>query len=137
MRWLLQSQKVDFIIDNVFQLFSLYLLLCYDPSQRQRLINTTETRVNVITNGDSDSAARAAGRRGCDNGSTGVAEQGLNGRCQLQRLRSGNEAEHESDDENKNGAEAEGEDGSNGPMVPFRVPGTAHVTGNNGLNELS
>lgn len=111
--------------------------MCSNPSQRQRLINTTETRVNVITNGDSDSAARPAGRRGCDNG-TGVAEQDLNGRCQLQRLHSGNETENESDDnENKNDGEAEGEDGSNGPMVPFRVPGTTHVHGSNSLNELS
>lgn len=111
--------------------------MCSNPSQRQRLINTTETRVNVITNGDSDSAARPAGRRGCDNG-TGVAEQGLNGRCQLQRLHSGNETENESDDnENKNDGEAEGEDGSNGPMVPFRVPGTTHVHGSDSLNELS
>lgn len=111
--------------------------MCSNPSQRQRLINTTETRVNVITNGDSDSAARPAGRRGCDNG-TGVAEQGLNGRCPLQRLHSGNETENESDDnENKNNGEAEGEDGSNGPMVPFRVPGTTHVHGSNSLNELS
>lgn len=102
--------------------------MCFNPSQRQRLINTTETRVNVITNGDSDSAARPAGRRGCDK-DMAVAEQGLNGRCQLQRLHSGNETENESDDnENKIGAEAEGEDGSHGPMVPFRVPGTAHGT---------
>ncbi|XP_029707240.1 sodium/potassium/calcium exchanger 3-like [Takifugu rubripes] len=91
-------------------------------NERQRLINTTETRVNVITNGDSDSAAKAPGRRGLDNG-TGVAEQGLNGRCRLQRLHSGTETGNESDEEeNKNDAEAEGEDGSNGPMVPFRVP---------------
>lgn len=110
--------------------------MCSNPSQRQRLINTTETRVNVITNGDSDSAAKAPGRRGLDNG-TGGAEQGLNGRCRLQRLHSGTETGNESDEEeNKNDAEAEGEDGSNGPMVPFRVPGTAHVTGNRTLNEL-
>lgn len=102
--------------------------MCFNSSQRQRLINTTETRVNIITNGDSDSAARPAGRRGCDNGMA-MAEQGLNGRCQLHRLHSGNETEDESDDnENKNEAEAEGEDGGNGPMVPFRVPGMAHVT---------
>lgn len=89
------------------------------------MINTTETRVNVITNGDSDPGARPAGRRGCDNGAS-PAERGLNGRCPLQRLHSGNETENESDDnENKTDAEAEGEDGGNGPMVPFRVPGTA------------
>lgn len=105
-----------------------HLRTCCNPSQRQRLINTTETQVNVITNGDSDSAARAAGRRGLDNG-TGVAEQGSNGRCRLQRLHSGAEAGDQSDDgQDKNDAEAEGEDGSNGPMVPFRVPGTAHAT---------
>lgn len=109
--------------------------MCSNPSQRQRLINTTETRVNVITNGDSDSAAKAPGRRGLDNG-TGVSEQGLNGRCRLQRLHSGTETGNESDEEeNKNDAETE-EDGSNGPMVPFRVPGTVHVTGNRTLNEL-
>lgn len=102
--------------------------MCSNPSQRQRLINTTETRVHVITNGDSDPAARPAGRRGCDNG-TGVAEQGLNGRCPLRIPHSGNETDNESDDNvNKNDGEAEGEDGSHGPMVPFRVPGMAPVT---------
>ncbi|CAG06166.1 unnamed protein product, partial [Tetraodon nigroviridis] len=89
-------------------------------NERQRLINTTETRVNVLTNGDSDSAASPTGRRGCDNGPA-VTERGLNGRCPLQRLHSGNETENESDD-NENKTEAEGEDGGNGPMVPFRVP---------------
>lgn len=59
----------------------------------------------------------------------GVAEQGLNGRCELQRLHPGNETENDGDaaNEDKDDAEAEGEDG--GPMVPFRVPGTARAIG--------
>lgn len=99
------------------------LCICF---QRQRLINTTETRVNRITNGDSDSAARAQGRRGLENG-MGVAEQGLNGRCRLQGLESGNETENENEDNenNENDEEGEGEDDSNGPLVPFKVPGAA------------
>uniref|UniRef100_A0A8C4HMF2 Solute carrier family 24 member 3 n=1 Tax=Dicentrarchus labrax TaxID=13489 RepID=A0A8C4HMF2_DICLA len=94
-------------------------------NERQRLINTTETRVNRITNGDSDSGARAQGRRGLENG-MGGAEQGLNGRCRLQRLESGNETENENEDNenNENDEEGEGEDDSNGPLVPFKIPGT-------------
>ncbi|XP_075891517.1 sodium/potassium/calcium exchanger 3-like [Nelusetta ayraudi] len=92
-------------------------------NERQRLINTSETRVNRVTNGDSDTAGRAQGRRGLENG-TGVAEQGLNGRCRLQRLESGNETENENENEDNenNENDGEGEDGSNGPLVPFRVP---------------
>uniref|UniRef100_A0A3B5AGX3 Solute carrier family 24 member 3 n=1 Tax=Stegastes partitus TaxID=144197 RepID=A0A3B5AGX3_9TELE len=97
-------------------------------NERQRLINTTETRVNRITNGDSDSAARAQGRRGLENG-MGGAEQGLNGRCRLQRLESGNETENENEDNenNENDEEGEGEDDNGGPLVPFKVPGTTQV----------
>ncbi|GAA6225861.1 sodium/potassium/calcium exchanger 3-like [Lates japonicus] len=92
-------------------------------NERQRLINTTETRVNRITNGDSDSASRTQGRRGLENG-MGGAEQGLNGRCRLQRLESGNETENENEDNenNENDEEREGEDDSGGPLVPFKVP---------------
>ncbi|KAF3687141.1 Sodium/potassium/calcium exchanger 3 [Channa argus] len=92
-------------------------------NERQRLINTTETRVNRITNGDSDSAARAQGRRGLENG-MGRTEQGLNGRCRLQRLESGNETENENEDNenNENDGEREGEDHNEGPLVPFKVP---------------
>lgn len=95
--------------------------------QRQRLINTTETRVNRFTNGDSESAARAQGRRGLENG-IGAIEQGLNGRCRLQRLESGNDTENENEDNdnNENDEEGEGEDVNEGPLVPFRVPGTVH-----------
>uniref|UniRef100_A0A3B4TKP3 Solute carrier family 24 member 3 n=1 Tax=Seriola dumerili TaxID=41447 RepID=A0A3B4TKP3_SERDU len=94
-------------------------------NERQRLINTTETRVNRITNGDSDSAARSQGRRGLENG-MGGAEQSLNGRCRLQRLESGNETENENEDNenNENDEEREGEDDNGGPLVPFKVPGT-------------
>uniref|UniRef100_A0A4W6D0U1 Solute carrier family 24 member 3 n=1 Tax=Lates calcarifer TaxID=8187 RepID=A0A4W6D0U1_LATCA len=92
-------------------------------NERQRLINTTETRVNRITNGDSDSTSRTQGRRGLENG-MGGAEQGLNGRCRLQRLESGNETENENEDNenNENDEEREGEDDSGGPLVPFKVP---------------
>ncbi|KAK5866596.1 hypothetical protein PBY51_020775 [Eleginops maclovinus] len=95
-------------------------------NERQRLINTTETRVNRITNGDSDSASRAQGRRGLENG-MGGAEQGLNGRCRLQRLESGNETENENEDNenNENDEEGEGEDGDSGPSVPFKIPAGA------------
>ncbi|TMS23502.1 Sodium/potassium/calcium exchanger 3 [Larimichthys crocea] len=91
-------------------------------NERQRLINTTETRVNRITNGDSDSATRAQGRRGLENGMG--AELGLNGRCRLQRLESGNETENENEDNenNENDEEGEGEDDSSGPLVPFKIP---------------
>lgn len=99
--------------------------------QRQRLINTTETRVNRITNGDSDSGARAQGRRSLENG-MGGAEQGLNGRCRLQRLESGNETENENEDNenNENDEEGEGEDDGKGPLVPFKVPGTDRMKRN-------
>ncbi|XP_029291440.1 sodium/potassium/calcium exchanger 3-like [Cottoperca gobio] len=95
-------------------------------NERQRVINTTETRVHRITNGDSDSATRAHGRRGVENGMGGV-EQGLNGRCRLQRLESGNETENENEDNenNENGEEGEGEDDDNGPVVPFKIPAGA------------
>uniref|UniRef100_A0A3Q3EWK7 Solute carrier family 24 member 3 n=1 Tax=Labrus bergylta TaxID=56723 RepID=A0A3Q3EWK7_9LABR len=93
-------------------------------NERQRLINTTETRVNRITNGDSDAAARTQGRRSLENG-MGAAEQGLNGRCRLQRLESGNETETENEDNenNENDGEKEGEDENSGPLVPFKIPG--------------
>lgn len=102
----------------------------YNYFQRQRLINTTETRVNRITNGDSDSATRAQGRRGLENGMG--AELGLNGRCRLQRLESGNETENENEDNenNENDEEGEGEDDSSGPLVPFKIPGRAQMTVN-------
>lgn len=60
----------------------------------------------------------------------GGAEQGLNGRCRLQRLESGNETENENEDNenNENDEEREGEDDSGGPLVPFKVPGTAQMT---------
>ncbi|XP_034043698.1 sodium/potassium/calcium exchanger 3-like [Thalassophryne amazonica] len=88
-------------------------------NERQRLINTTETRVHRITNGDSDLAARVQARRILDNG-MGGAEWGLNGRCRLQRLESGNDTENENED-NENDGDGEG-DVSGGPLVPFRVP---------------
>lgn len=90
--------------------------------QRQRLINTNETQVSYITNGDSDSAPRLLGRRGLENG-MGGAEQGFNGRCQLQRLESGNETENEDNENNENDKEGEGEEDNEGPLVPFKVPG--------------
>ncbi|XP_019939260.2 sodium/potassium/calcium exchanger 3-like [Paralichthys olivaceus] len=95
-------------------------------NERQRLINTSETRVNRITNGDSDSAARSQGRRGLENGMGGT-EQGLNGRCRLQRLESGNETENETEDNenNENDEEREGEDDNGGPLVPFKIPAGA------------
>ncbi|XP_031595650.1 sodium/potassium/calcium exchanger 3 [Oreochromis aureus] len=90
-------------------------------NERQRLINTTETRVNRITNGDSESAARAQGRRGLENG-MGGAEQGVNGRCRLQRLENEAENENEDNENNENDEEGEGEDDKEGPLVPFKVP---------------
>lgn len=102
------------------------MLLCH--FQRQRLINTTETRVNRVNNGDSDSAARSQGRRGLENG-MGGAEQSVSGRCRLQRLESGNETENENEDNenNENNEEREGEDENGGPLVPFKIPGTAQT----------
>uniref|UniRef100_A0A8C6STI3 Sodium/calcium exchanger membrane region domain-containing protein n=1 Tax=Neogobius melanostomus TaxID=47308 RepID=A0A8C6STI3_9GOBI len=47
---------------------------------------------------------------------------GLNGRCRLQRLQSGNETENETDDNDNNENEGEGEEDSDGPVVPFKVP---------------
>ncbi|XP_041838722.1 sodium/potassium/calcium exchanger 3-like isoform X1 [Melanotaenia boesemani] len=95
-------------------------------NERQRLINTTETRVNRMTNGDSDSAGRAQGRCGLENG-LGRAEHGLNGRCKLHRLESGNETETENEDNenNENDEEGEDEDDKGGPLVPFKVPAGA------------
>uniref|UniRef100_A0A7N6B5L6 Sodium/calcium exchanger membrane region domain-containing protein n=1 Tax=Anabas testudineus TaxID=64144 RepID=A0A7N6B5L6_ANATE len=93
-------------------------------NERQRLINTTETRVNRITNGDSDSVVRVQLRQALENGMSGV-EQGLNGRCRLQRLESGKtENESEDNDNNENDEERDGEDDNEGPLVPFKVPGT-------------
>nr|XP_020449849.1 sodium/potassium/calcium exchanger 3 [Monopterus albus] len=96
-------------------------------NERQRLINTTETRVNRITNGDSDSAVRAHGRRGLGNGMSGTEREGLNGRCRLQRLESGNETENENEDNenNENDEERAGGDENEGPLVPFKVPAGA------------
>lgn len=107
------------------------LLLCVimycTHLQRQRLINTTETRVNRITNGDSDSVVRVQLRQALENGMSGV-EQGLNGRCRLQRLESGKtENESEDNDNNENDEERDGEDDNEGPLVPFKVPGTAQA----------
>ncbi|KAK7930711.1 hypothetical protein WMY93_007106 [Mugilogobius chulae] len=90
-------------------------------NERQRLINTTETRVNRFTNGDSEPASRSQGRWGLENGISAL-EQGLNGRCRLQRLESGNETENETDDNDNNENEGEGEEDNNGPLVPFKVP---------------
>lgn len=90
-------------------------------NERQRLINTTETRVTRITNGDSEPAPRSQGRWGLENGISAI-EQGLNGRCRLQRLQSGNETENETDDNDNNENEGEGEEDSDGPIVPFKVP---------------
>ncbi|KAK5606480.1 hypothetical protein CRENBAI_020333 [Crenichthys baileyi] len=90
-------------------------------NERQRLINTTETRVNCITNGDSDSTARVLGRRVLENG-MGAADQGFNGRCRLQRLESGNETENEDNENNENDEEGEAEEDNEGPLVPFKVP---------------
>lgn len=52
----------------------------------------------------------------------GGAEQGFNGR--LQRLESGNETENEDNENNENDEEGEGEEDNEGPLVPFKVPGT-------------
>ncbi|XP_013873752.1 sodium/potassium/calcium exchanger 3 [Austrofundulus limnaeus] len=82
-------------------------------NERQRLINTTETRVNCVPNGDSDSVARVQGRRGLENG-VGGAEQVLKGMRGLQRL------ESEDETENENNEEAEEK---TGPLLPFKVPG--------------
>ncbi|XP_055080932.1 sodium/potassium/calcium exchanger 3-like [Periophthalmus magnuspinnatus] len=90
-------------------------------NERQRLINTTETRVNRFTNGDSEPAPRSQGRWGLENGISAI-EQGLNGRCRLQRLESGNETENETDDNDNNENEGDAEEDSNGPLVPFSVP---------------
>ncbi|CAL8331070.1 unnamed protein product [Merluccius merluccius] len=92
-------------------------------NERQRLINTTETRVNRITNGDSDSAARAQERRGLENG-MGGAERGLNGRCRVQGVEPADETENgnEDNDNNENDEEGEGEGGPDGPLVPFSIP---------------
>ena len=96
--------------------------------QRQRLINTSETRVTRITNGDSDSASRLPERRGLENG-MGGAERGLNGRCRLQGgVESGNETENENEDNENNENDGEGEEEEEGeedggPLVPFKIPG--------------
>ncbi|XP_030206565.1 sodium/potassium/calcium exchanger 3 isoform X2 [Gadus morhua] len=95
-------------------------------NERQRLINTSETRVNRITNGDSDSAARAPERRGLENG-LGGAERGLNGRGRAQGAEPAKEAENENEDNdnNANDEEGDGEEGHDGPLVPFRIPAGA------------
>uniref|UniRef100_A0A3P8VXE3 Solute carrier family 24 member 3 n=1 Tax=Cynoglossus semilaevis TaxID=244447 RepID=A0A3P8VXE3_CYNSE len=84
------------------------------------LINEVQTRVNRITNGDSESAARSQGRRGLENGMGG----GSDGRGGLQRLESGNETENENEDNENNENDEEGEevDDRGGPLVPFKVP---------------
>ncbi|KAJ8001875.1 hypothetical protein DPEC_G00173940 [Dallia pectoralis] len=92
-------------------------------NERQRVINTSETRVNQrITNGDTEPAtARASERRGLENGGKGGAERGLNGRCRgLGVAESGNDAENE--DNEKDGGEEEEEDDNEGPLVPYRPP---------------
>uniref|UniRef100_A0A673BDA6 Solute carrier family 24 member 3 n=1 Tax=Sphaeramia orbicularis TaxID=375764 RepID=A0A673BDA6_9TELE len=66
------------------------------------------------------------GRRGLENG-MGGAEQGLNRRCRLQRLESGNETENENEDNDNNENDEEGEDDNEGPLVPFRPPVNIHI----------
>ncbi|KAM9769980.1 sodium/potassium/calcium exchanger 3 [Menidia menidia] len=88
-------------------------------NERQRLINTSETRVNRAPGGDPE-----ASRRGVENG-TGGGEPGLNGRCKLHRLESGDETENEDNENNENDEEGEAEEEGNGPLVPFRVPAGA------------
>ncbi|XP_056136224.1 sodium/potassium/calcium exchanger 3-like [Lampris incognitus] len=90
-------------------------------NERQRLINTTETRVNRVTNGESDSAARLQERRPLENGMGGT-ERGLNGRCRVPGAEAGNETENENEDNENNDEEGEGEDSNEGPLVPFRPP---------------
>ncbi|CAL8333615.1 unnamed protein product [Lota lota] len=92
-------------------------------NERQRLINTTETRVNRVTGGDADPAAGARERRGLENG-MGGAERGLNGRCRVQGAEPAKATanENEDNDNNANDEEGEGEDGHDGPLVPFRIP---------------
>ncbi|XP_061763631.1 sodium/potassium/calcium exchanger 3-like isoform X2 [Nerophis ophidion] len=90
-------------------------------NERQRLLNTTETRVNRVTNGDSDSAARAQDRGSLESG-IGSAELGMNGTCALQRLESAMENENEDNENNENDGEGQGEDGNEGPLVPFKAP---------------
>lgn len=55
-----------------------------------------------------------------------AAEQGFVGRCRLQRLESCDEMENEDNQNNQNDEEGEEED-SEGPLVPFKVPGSAHI----------
>nr|XP_057939574.1 sodium/potassium/calcium exchanger 3-like isoform X1 [Doryrhamphus excisus] len=88
-------------------------------NERRRLINTTETRVNCITNGDSDSVAQ--GRWGLENG-VSSAEPGFNGRWTLERLGSAMENESEDNENNGNDGEGEADDGNEGPLVPFKAP---------------
>ncbi|XP_061833190.2 sodium/potassium/calcium exchanger 3-like isoform X1 [Nerophis lumbriciformis] len=90
-------------------------------NERQRLINTTETRVNCITNGNSDSAARAQESESLESG-IGSAELGMNGTCTLERLESAMENENEDNENNENDGEGQGEDGNEGPLVPFKAP---------------
>lgn len=88
--------------------------------QRQRVINTTETRVYRIPNDDSDSTARAQGSRSFE---IGGADQGQNGRYTSERLESVMENENEDNENNENDGEGEGDNGNEGPLVPFTAPG--------------
>ncbi|XP_019735345.1 sodium/potassium/calcium exchanger 3-like isoform X2 [Hippocampus comes] len=88
-------------------------------NERQRVINTTETRVYRIPNDDSDSTARAQGSRSFENGG---AEQGQNGSYTSERLESVMENENEDNENNENDGEGEGDDGNEGPLVPFKAP---------------
>ncbi|XP_037106721.1 sodium/potassium/calcium exchanger 3-like isoform X2 [Syngnathus acus] len=85
-------------------------------SERQRVINTTETRVNCFTK-NTDSAASAQGRRSLQNNG---AEQSLNGRYMPQQPDYMMENENEDNENNEN--DGERDDGNEGPLVPFKAP---------------
>ncbi|KAL3995817.1 inhibin beta B chain [Sarotherodon galilaeus] len=52
-----------------------------------------------------------------------LINEGVNGRCRLQRLENETENENEDNENNENDEEGEGEDDKEGPLVPFKVPG--------------
>uniref|UniRef100_A0A4W4GRU2 Sodium/calcium exchanger membrane region domain-containing protein n=1 Tax=Electrophorus electricus TaxID=8005 RepID=A0A4W4GRU2_ELEEL len=93
-------------------------------TERQRLINSR------FSNGDSEMTVKIPGRLGVENGLAGV-ERGLHGRKGAYRddyrggADAGTDTENENEDENnENDEEEEEEDENEGPLVPFRCPGS-------------
>ncbi|CAL8255243.1 unnamed protein product [Lota lota] len=86
-------------------------------TERQRLINA-----RTFTNGETDAAGKATGRRGQENGVGGANADRAPGRRRDDQ-EAGNETENEDNENNENDEEEVEEVDGEGPFVPFQCPG--------------